>query len=439
MLIFEDMVNSFSKDINGKGKSLDLSVGSILNSVEVTPTGDILSGSAVNRISAVVSKEVSYYANNVNNVIKDYKERVASDISKFSQKNPLSEFKLDFISIPNFISLLKTNGSFDYLTGEERIPLDSVNVSFKEKNNDEIMEILTEAYPVNADDIKKFFKDCGKDFLENVWNKYMLNVTPNNEAWNSLNGNSIKYSTELYALFLIFKVATDRVLDSRASISNYKNTTDIIFKRLKAKLSHVKEDYDLYERQDRIILAYEGTKVTLHSGCYDTFIKNGNDVELIIAATKHSDFKSSQITGERIVKNKEILKSSWKDYINFTSHRLKLEESDKIRKSYSLNISLIYSALLEEDKNKIGITDAGELETIVNGVVSSLKDEELYNLDNARKVLTSTLYINTNADLFFNKCDDYSHMDNNYGAKDIATLATIDLIVEFVISGIEVN
>lgn len=296
---------------------------------------------------------------------------------------------------------------------------------------DEIRELLkfksSEANMLLEDLLFKY----NDDKLSDLWNKYLTNISSANQNIPELT-KVINIDDLVLTYIIVEKLLIDKYAGVVASDLKYKQVLNVYSKHLEFILINSNRTLESFISGDRLIAGTFNNKVYVIKSVYDKYLASNGTPEAILGVLfiKDIDFKDN------------ILGSFLANINKFTSAYDQAAKIDAVRLN-TVNIAntkYAYETGIRETLFSLDIDTSGsdfysskeDTPAIVRDFVENVPANELSNTYDMCMRIVRSLVVNSN--IFYNFTKNmlnYQQSSDKLTPNEIATLATLDIIVDY--------
>ena len=438
-----EAVESIASEFTQDNKLITIPADSILANVNVSSAiaHDSING-IDNRIASILNNEISFIKGDIVPLIKEYGKYVAEFLESNSTINPLAEVKIVIATVPEVIEELITRGYIN-LNGAKIGNIDTNTLTMPELDGPAIRQYMT----LDGGQLSKigeaFSSTVTNDELVRIYNTYLKNISNTNPNYTNLGSkvNSERHGFDLFVLSILVKNLKNNYIDGvRVSENVYTNILLNLDAVLDAKISYFINSLKAYSNVGRLVIKSTGLNdIVINGDVYDKYLDElDGDPEVIyggIISGKHT------LSLTDVTDNKKEYYDNWVRYSKSVVVKQSLGNIEKHRVAYRLAMTRLINEYMNDDiKETIGL---GLLSNINNIIVAFMNDEEpmeLLQINHiVEEIVTKILFSETNAHKFLSYMKHYSMMDKSITAKDAATYASVDIILDFLLTQVEIS
>lgn len=437
-----NVIKSVATELTNSNKRIIIPAGSILstiNPVNVLNNGT-MDGLDV-KLANILSNELNHIRNNILPLIKEYGKFVNDSINSRLASSPLQDVRIYSIEIPEVIAemvnrkIININGDANRRINDKALVLNKPEIS-------KIREYLNyNASGQMENIIKNFVNNISDNELSRIWDTYLTNISAMNTNYISLGYrvNGEIFGLDLFVLSILVKSLLKVAPDTRVSVSVYNDTMLTLDAVLDNKIAMILRLIDSSTRLGKLIYKGESiNEVIVFKEVYNKFLNDGGSPEAIYGAVlnKVGAAHAAVVLGD-LDKNNE----TWDKFIKNESIKQKLGTLEQHRIAYRLGVTELYNNFMDEE---LKATIPAEINNNINDVIinflNSKKAEKLFNINHiVEDFITEVLFAHTNAKEFISYMKHYSRLDPNLSAKEAATYASADLVIDFLLANVEIR
>lgn len=441
----ENLIKIIASNLASKGRVVSVENGSIFEAINTLPDRE-------KRISEVAE----LIGNNVKADLLLLKSKLLPEMEKFNTlvNDKLKEYKpvkradkyyIKELSIPNIIKELKDQNQIGNGQKVDELPISVVSIDLLE-NWKEYLQHTNQAININMAQILNTYTD---ENLKSLWNKVFSNVSKSNEI---LNGYLYSTIENIEELLIIWLLTTNLLKNTPSNLKVSDDTFYSVMTTLKnsiaGRLNYVYEQYNEDTTYGKVIISVRNTDRYLKDGyvinvnkdAYDDFINQGGDSEAILGmvAGKY-DFTLEKSLVKNILLESEKYKDAWKRFATTSDTLDKLDEPNRYKLIYSIALKELLEKIPEDLKDVIKI-DAVKADELFNKLLNEKPGYELVEIDEIGLQLFQYILVpDTNFGIYVTNMLTYKKMNPELTTPQTASLASIDLILTYLLNQVSIS
>ena len=421
-----EILELIAKELANKNQVVKFKHGSVFNLLETTgATSDsiaLISSKLANSIRNDVDKFRNVYLQEA----KAYGEAVRKELSTFNENEDLSKYKVIEQYIP---SILDYYGEKNILAPKRQVrelPIASISINVPEDN--EIMEYLKVSNPIEQKYIDAVVAEYGNaEEIEKLWNMYLANVSQGNPNIENLPYGPSEKIYEIILLDVIVKKLKD---DKPAGVNTpdtaYRNTMNEFHSELLNLMSIFVNDYNNSVKLDKVVTKrLSPTEVLVNRTVYEKLLDDiTSDVMLgyIVSGSELKFLSDIKVNADQFVK-------AWSDKVKLNKIAGATNKVKRYKAAYANVVGDIYSNI-----DKLKLHD-DVLQALMN-----VKDSDVLNVDKTTSyILGTVIYPDSNYLKFISAMEEYMTLDNKLTNVEAASLAAIDIIIDYLLQQVEIE
>ena len=442
--MLEESVKLIGQELANNGKAISFVNNSILNVIrndslgEVTSEDDeILSQEYINRLSTVVTNSVSYYKNKLLPALLEYREEVNKIVLNKLSQVVINDINIEQVSISSLVTELLDKEIIGQSSSLVELPINMLSISLPENP----MQYVKSDSPI----LDKYLQDLlvEKEYDENkiadLWDKYLLNVSNSNDSIANIRYNIPINIDEITILFMLVRNIKDNAPSTiTTNVASYSKAMNEFYTKLRNDLTYAVEVIKKETAKNRVVFKIVDKTVYVNKPIFNKYLKD-NDVEGILGLAVSED--SNKLLNYYLdaliaMSNKYI--SEWEKYTRLK--KLSINETSIYRNAYAFALKELYTDTDDEVAAKLKYQELLKAES---EVLEQVKVMSLVDLKDVNKttiaILLSLLEDDNNFGMYINSIYNYNKTLDNLQPNQAASLATLDLILEYLLQQIVIK
>ena len=416
-----------AQSLAGKHKLVEFKPNSTLNLLDKSSEdrNAVISGTA-----DMIGNEVSLYKNLLLPFMNEYKETVAKLVAEKIGKVDLSMYKVIPLEIPSIIKEYFDKKLISKESKQMELPVGTLVI--ENPGAAVIRSYLKSETPSIQMFIDELLEGTTDDELISLWDKYFLNISGSNDNLNSLGFKRLERIKELSILFILTDKLKNTVPDSvRIAERTYKNIMNNLYTKLVGDLSKAYNDIEYNAKVKKLVISIKDGVLYVDASLYKKFLEE-NSVEVLLGmAVYDRPLAIKNFYVNDIVINKNTYINSWEKRVKVMTVAVRNQDINAYKLAYEIALDELYKDMRSEITERISV-DLNEAKSIVRLFVQRSSIEDLTEVDEtAGAIITDLILSDSNFGLFINYMVGYSKLDSNLTAKEAASFATLDLIVDY--------
>lgn len=442
--MLEESVKLIGQELANNSKAISFANNSILNVVdngiveEATSEKEVSLGQEyVNRLATVVTNSVSYYKNKLIPFLLEYREGVNKiALNKLGQV-VINDIEVEQISISSLVTELLDKEIIGQSSSLVELPINMLSISLPEDPK----QYIKSDSPV----LDKYLQDLleEKEYDENkiagLWEKYLLNVSNSNDTISNLRYNVPVNIDELTILFMLVRNIKDNApVTVGTGITSYSKAMNEFYTKLRNDLTYAVENIKKETSKNRVVFKIVDKTVYVNKPIFNKYLKD-NDIEGILGLAVSVDGnKLLNYYLDNLIAMSNSYTSEWEKYTRLK--KLSINETSIYRNAYAFALKELYTDTDDEVMSKLKYQELLKAETEVLEHVKRMALADLKDVNKTTIVLMlELLEDDNNFGMYINSIYNYNKTLDNLQPNQAASLATLDLILEYLLQQIVVK
>jgi len=430
--MINESIKLLATELANKGNVIDYKQNSILNLAE----GSI--DEIVVRVASAVGNDVSYYKNSLVPFVKGYHDTVVSTVNSRLANIVLADYSISEIEIPVIIqSYMDRNvvGVSDTI-----VDLPVSMLSIPNPGVVGIKNILRSDNSLIESDTLELLSNFTDDQLMDVWDSFLLNVSKSNDSIAMLRIKAPKNINTVALLLVLVDKLKDATPEGIIGISSseYKRIMTKFYFSLANTLSYIVKGVQHAVKSKRLVNSVTDKVVYVYGSVYKEYLTK-NNVDALFGLAVDDDLSYlPNLYLDSIIINIEKYLTSWEKYIKL--QKLSVNEVSLYRNAYSMTIVKTLEDAPESVKKDIVELSIGNVENLISKYVKGLDLSELKDTKRISKdIMTDLVLTNKSFTKFVNSMQNYAVTMENAEPDEAASLATLDLILDYLLEQVTVK
>lgn len=300
----------------------------------------------------------------------------------------------------------------------------------------EIVERCKTGFRGLDSDVELWLASKGDDFINSVWIDFFSSTLDSDSrlAVDKLTGEVDK----CLAVFLLTRNLLENVIaDSNMDATTYKSKLSTLRNLAGFTLCKIINQYNNYLQNNVIVLVVSGTKVKVLKETYVKWLEEGNQVETLFGMVlTNKDSINVTSTSTKLTESRDKYLQSWNDFISVRKAIRKENRMQEVRNA-------ILQAFNEEISPNNGVYKVENPHKAYSDFKSLLRkvhDSKFENLNDViLHLITDVLYPNSKVYFILSRMDYHVRSKSASTPREAATLATIELVTDWVCEQINLN
>lgn len=436
------IIESVAGQLTSDNRYVSIPAGSILttvNPIDVVDLGNL--GGLDIRLANIMSNEINMIRNNILPLIKEFGMFVTETLNRKLAVNPFKDVAIVSAEIPEVIEELISRNVIK-INGDATRTLSNSNLIIPTPTPAKIREFLVYGSGQTEAMIKSFTSIVSDDELVRIWDTYLGRISADNNAYLTLGYkvNSGIFGLDLFILSIIVKNLLSTIPDGvRVSTGVYNDIISTLDVVLDNKIARLNTLIDSSTKIGKLIYKADSLKeVIVIKSNYNEFLAKDGSPEIIYGAVLGGAKSAALLT---VLDQRDLHLKKWNDYVNAETIKQKLSTLESHRLSYRLGVTeLLNKSMSDSVKELIPENLIDNINEVIIKFLNDSKPEYLFNINRvAEEIVAGILFGHTNAQEFIGYMKHYSKLNPNITPKEAATYASADLVVDYLMTQIEVK
>ncbi len=428
-----EKISAIAEELSSKNKMIEFKQESIFTALE-TDTGELRNNMAI-KIAATLKNDIIKYKNILLPFTKRYGEAVRTKLLETKQPNKLARFQVIEQIVPDIVRELQSKGILPAKRTPVMIPNSKLIMPTPKDGIRSVIKFSNSVLNSALEQVLVNYTDQDLDYL---WDTYMSNISGTNDNIRTLSFRTIKNFNDVVLLVAIAgTLRTEKQPGITISESVYKEVMNAFYNELTNYLSVAVSNYNITTKLNKLVLGYgvNNNTIIVNAIVYKEFLKTSS-IEALLGLLLSGERKLTGKQEIEIQAGKYI--SKWEAAVKLEAIREKNTESQRYRMVYGMALEV----LLNEANNNIKENMECEAKGISNTVlayintlpVTEISDIELIT----RKIMGNIVFRSTTFGKFLEYMEDYAKIRTDIKPDEAATMASIDIIIDYLTQQIRV-
>ena len=440
--MLKESMKLIGQEIANNGKVISFVNNSIFNVIEDTAgktsnTKETANIEYINRLSTLLSNTVSYYKNKLLPFLLEYREEVNKITLNRLGQVVINDINIVQVSISSLVTELMDKEIVGQSSSLVELPINMLSISLPE----DPMSYVKSDSPI----LDKYLKDLlevngyGEEEVIKLWEKYLLNVSSSNDAITNIRYNIPINIDELTILFMLVRNIKDNAPSTiTINLSSYTKVMNEFYTKLRNDITYAVEVIKRDISKNRVIFGIKEKTVYVNRPIFNKYLKD-NKVEGILglAVSEDKDKLIKYYLDELIRETNKYL-ASWSKYTNLK--KLSINETSIYRNAYAFALKELYTNTDEDVMEKLKYKELLKAESEILECVSTMSLAELKDINKTTIVLLlELLEEDNNFGMYINSIYNYNKTLDNLQPNQAASLATLDLLLGYLLQQVVVK
>ena len=422
-----DIVELLASELASKGKIVEPSTNSVLKLIKDHSVDEV--NILVNKVADKISNEIGLYRNVFTPLYIAYKDAVNKILEDKKPENPLHKYKVVAVDIPDYIKELIKKDVIHQNASYVELPISNVVIPVPTDNIRSYFKVSSHTEQMYIDELLSKYSD---DDLKNIWEKYLLNVSGSNDNIANLPYSDLNKIDDVALLFALITNLKNNIPDGvSVDESTYTKVMRNFYTTLVADIAILTRTFNDYVKSDRLVIKIFDNTVTVVKPVYNKFLKEQR-VEVLLGLMIKGPSGVNSLMLNDILINAQSYLNAWEQKVRLTNISMSIEHKANYRLAYEFAIPLLFKEIPESSKKYIS-GDIDEISLDVKDYVDELDHSSLVDIDeNAAYILCYIIMVESNYYNFLSSMLKYKELDDKLSNKEAASLATLNLIVDYI-------
>lgn len=431
-----EVIKVIAGELAGNNKVIDFTPNSIFGMLDENPNVIDYNELAV-KIAGKIGNEVNLFKNTLLPFLKDYREVVNKLLADRKSLSDIPNYQIKEVTVPTVFEIFKDKGIL--IESGRQVELPISNLIIPTPKSEEIKSFFKTEMLTMENAIDELLHNVTDAKLVSLWEKYLLNVSGTNDNIASITYKTDGDMNELALLFVLVGNLRTKIPEN-VSVSSevYTKVMRDFYNKLINDISIVMKRYNQFGNGNKLVLALHGKVVYVHSGLYRKFIVD-NTAEVIMGMLVSENITAKNHYVNDILLNKSEYIKAWEKKIRLDTIATKLESTNSYKLVYDIGLKKLLGEIGEDVGKYIPYTDDDNL-IATRAYLAGLKTSDLLNVDYVTmEIVGEILLPNTNFYAFTENMLEYSKLDSTLSSQEAASLATLDIIINYLMDQVTVS
>jgi len=436
-----EIIKNVAAELTKNNQTINVYAGSILSSINPVYgiQGSDFQGIDV-KLANVLGNEVSYIKDSIIPVMKEFGKEVNTILGDKINKSLFTDINIITAEVPEVIeelisrNIININGVMNTKLSNNAVLLPTPEV-----------EVIRSYIKAGGGQMDKMVKDFAMTIsdadLKRIWTTYLNRITADNTSYIGL-GTKVtdgRYALDLFVLSIIAKnLIHEMPTGVRATAGMYNDVIGTLNIVLDAKISNLVKLINSNAKIGKVILKADTLKtIVVVKEAYDKFLNNGGEPEVIYGAVLAGAKTAGMTT---LTNNKETYLKEWNKYVSAETMKNKMATLEQYRMAYRLGIQNVVTNFMDTaSKSKVNETLLDNIGMIIIEFMNEKNYMDLFDVNAiVEEFVCDVMYHETNASSFIGYMKSYSKMDPSLTPEKAAKYASVDLLVDYLLTQIEI-
>jgi len=434
----KETINLIASELADKKQVVGFNRNSMLNVIDNSEGMTSSYQELVALTSNAVNNDLNLFKNKLLPFCSEYRETVNELVSKYTKNVDTSMYNIKVIDIPNAVNELISRGNISTY-GYDATDLPIASLVINTPTPDIIRTYIKAKSPMLTSYLDEVSSGMTDQYLIDLWDQYFTNVSGSNDNIMMLSNDQTMNIEKLLVLYTITtNLITNIPEDVRVSETSYNKIMTNFKDKIAIDLGNMVKKFKTIESQNKLVITINNNIVYVIKSVYDEFLKNNSvDALLGMLFTNNISAKNYYLDDLTINSNKYI--AAWEKFIKLENIKIKSNEVNVYRLAYEKALDTLYTDTDTVIKDLFAY-DLPEIRNIISSIMKNHDMDTLIDINNMCNLLIANVILTeTNLGSFINSMVKYGGMDKTLTSEEVASLATLDLIIEYTLAQIVVS
>lgn len=393
------------------------------------------------KIAEKLTAEVSLIKTKLLPLMKEINSLVVDKLASYTSQPDSTKFKIVEFDMPVIVNSLHQSGTINPVNAGASLGEDSLYVPVVAPL--ELSRYLELDTPVATNNLHVILGKYSDDYVNQLWEKYLTNISSKNMAIFNLISNPINNIDDIIILFaLVLNLSKSKPGNVDADDEKYFNKINLFKSELARVISLADKLFNTHRANGKLIIGYseDGYTIKVDEKLYQSYIDSGNTPEAILGLAV-SDYRNDiEYTNmDKIIASKDILAGEWKKKLNMERYSEAIKNVDTHRLTYGICLPDIIN-LIPQDLQELLLDDEANMKARLDEKVKTEKDSEVIDtVYMSREIVGYVLFPQTSFHRFTRYMMEIEKLNPEFEPNEIANFATVELLLTYLTEQIEVG
>ena len=270
-----------------------------------------------------------------------------------------------------------------------------------------------------------------------IWEKYFYNVSSSSPAYNALDKLDIGNMDEYIIAYAIVSVlGKDKQLVKYVSDGDYFNNINNLKIFINGLINNLVNKYKAEEKSKILISGLNDKKLYVNENVYNEFLKT-NSVEVLLGfIIKHNTIKNVELKDrllDNVMLNADTYQMAYDHFIKIENLNRSFREIERYKLAYEQALIDLYKDIPTDVMEHVTYIPSA-IHDILKIFFGRYDNNEILDINlMVTDIIADIVFARTSFKSFVKNMEDMMKMNNKLTPTDAATLAGIDLIIDYLI------
>ena len=426
-----DIIEIIAKELAAKNKIVTFNQGSIFESLSssiATPEDlnavcKAISGKLVNEVTLIKTKMIPFMVNVV--------AVIDSKIKKYQPDSEAAKYKIEEFDIPAIVNELKNRNEVTLKRPVREYGIAVLSIPTPTEN---IKELFTQEHPILNSLGQQVVNKYSDEYLTNLWDKYLSNISKSNINLNKLPFNLLLSMDDLVLLYLlVVNLKDNKPSGVPSSDSVYKDIMNHFYLEILNYFAMALDTLETYRRLNRLVIDIKDKyTIVVDKKVLNEVVDSSFNVEILLGMLVRGNLSASEMLYPNIVVNADKFRAEWNNLVKLDRMSIKQKESSMFGTLYHLVLKDVYEKMIPKDLEEFVVYDLVKATEVLEYKLSILPLSDITNTNYmAREIVAHMVFPTSNFHKFTDYMIEYSKLDDSLTQTEAAGFAVIDILLDY--------
>lgn len=426
-----DIIEIIAKELAAKNKIVTFNQGSIFESLSssiATPEDlnavcKAISGKLVNEVTLIKTKMIPFMVNVV--------AVIDSKIKKYQPDSEAAKYKIEEFDIPAIVNELKNRNEVTLKRPVREYGIAVLSIPTPTEN---IKELFIQEHPVLNSLGQQVVNKYSDEYLTNLWDKYLSNISKSNINLNKLPFNLLLSMDDLVLLYLlVVNLKDNKPSGVPSSDSVYKDIMNHFYLEILNYFAMALDTLETYRRLNRLVIDIKDKyTIVVDKKVLNEVVDSSFNVEILLGMLVRGNLSASEMLYPNIVVNADKFRAEWNNLVKLDRMSIKQKESSMFGTLYHLVLKDVYEKMIPKDLEEFAVYDLVKATEVLEYKLSILPLSDITNTNYmAREIVAHMIFPTSNFHKFTDYMIEYSKLDDSLTQTEAAGFAVIDILLDY--------
>lgn len=426
-----DIIEIIAKELAAKNKIVTFNQGSIFESLSssiATPEDlnavcKAISGKLVNEVTLIKTKMIPFMVNVV--------AVIDSKIKKYQPDSEAAKYKIEEFDVPAIVNELKNRNEVTLKRPVREYGIAVLSIPTPTEN---IKELFTQEHPILNSLGQQVVNKYSDEYLTNLWDKYLSNISKSNINLNKLPFNLLLSMDDLVLLYLlVVNLKDNKPSGVPSSDSVYKDIMNHFYLEILNYFAMALDTLETYRRLNRLVIDIKDKyTIVVDKKVLNEVIDSSFNVEILLGMLVRGNLSASEMLYPNIVVNADKFRAEWNNLVKLDRMSVKQKESSMFGTLYHLVLKDVYEKMIPKDLEEFVVYDLVKATEVLEYKLSILPLSDITNTNYmAREIVAHMVFPTSNFHKFTDYMIEYSKLDDSLTQTEAAGFAVIDILLDY--------